>query len=88
MAAPGIRETDSITGSSINIMEPITGEIRMIRGEEAAVLEICAVICGVPIHCVNVWEVICAHASKVQRGCFYRFDDGFRCAADNDWRVL
>ena len=25
---------------------------------------VCVVICGVQIHCANVWEMICAHACK------------------------
>ena len=58
---------DIITGDMM-IMEGITeGDPRIqemtVQDVEQA---ICAVICGVLILCVNVWEEICVHAFKVK----------------------
>lgn len=63
--AMAIREISSITGSSISIMATIMEEIHMIQEVIAVEPVICAVTCGVPIPCVNVWEVTFVHASKV-----------------------
>ena len=46
-------------------MEQITEETHIIQVGTVVGLEISAVIYGVQILCVNVWEVICVHASKV-----------------------
>lgn len=65
MAASVIRADSSIIGSNTSIMEQITEETHIIQVGTVVGLEISAVIYGVQILCVNVWEVICVHASKV-----------------------
>ena len=73
----GITTTASITGRVTRIMARGTGVIlAVIMALAGAVQEICAVIYGVQIQYVSVWEVICAVASKSKRGCMGRHTYG------------
>ena len=64
-AARVVMAVSSIIGSSISIMARIMEGIHITQVEVVVGPETFVVIYGVEIHCVNVWEVICAHASKV-----------------------
>ena len=44
----------------------------MVMADRHLELEICVVICGVRIRCVNVWEAIFAHACKCKKNSIVR----------------